>query len=269
MLKQLRSFALAAAAVLAMVVSTPSLAGEALDRVIDFKVLKVGMSGNQPPMNTYNRSGQLMGYDVDLARALAAAMKVQLDIKVMPFGDLMKALDNNEIDMVISGMAITPERTAKASFVGPYMMSGKSLLTKDSVLARAESTVDFNRADLKLVALKNSTSSDFAREAAPDAKLIEVADYDEGVAQVIRGDADALVADMPICLLSVLRYPEAGLTTLGRPITVEPIGIAIKSNDAQFLNLVQNYVDAYAKSGMLSKLRKKWLEEKDWIAALP
>ena len=49
----------------------------------------------------------------------------------------------------------------------------------------------------------------------------------------------------------------------------EPIGIAIKSNDAQFLNLVQNYVDAYAKSGMLSKLRKKWLEEKDWIAALP
>ena len=269
MLKAVKQVVLASALMLFGTFASYLQAGDSLQRVVDFQVLTVGMSGNQPPMTMLNREGALMGFDVDLAQAMAAAMNVTLDITRLPFGELMAALEEDKVDMVISNLSITPQRTELVSFVGPYMMSGKSLLTKDSVLARAESTVDFNRADLKLVALKNSTSSDFAREAAPDAKLIEVADYDEGVAQVIRGDADALVADMPICLLSVLRYPEAGLTTLGRPITVEPIGIAIKSNAAQFLNLVQNYVDAYAKSGMLSKLRKKWLEEKDWIAALP
>ena len=50
-----------------------ALAGDTLSRVVDFRVLKVGMSGSQPPMNTVNRDGGMMGMDVDLARALASA----------------------------------------------------------------------------------------------------------------------------------------------------------------------------------------------------
>lgn len=249
--------------------SAMSMAGDTLQRIIDFKVLKVGMSGNQPPMNAISRTGQHMGYDVDLAKALAAAMKVKLEIKTMPFGKLMSALENNKIDMIMSGMAITPERTELVSFVGPYMMSGKSLLTKDSVLAKAQASEDFNRKDLKLVALQNSTSASFVSDATPEAMLIEVEDYDQGVAMVISGEADGMIADMPACVLAVLRYPEAGLRTLSRPITVEPIGIAVSKNDPQFLNLVDNYLDSYGKMGILAKLRKKWFEDKGWIAALP
>ena len=55
-----------------------------LDRVVDFKVLKVGMSGNQPPMNSNSRSGQLIGYEVDLARALSRSMGARLEIVTMP-----------------------------------------------------------------------------------------------------------------------------------------------------------------------------------------
>ena len=109
-----------------------------LDRVIDFKVLKVGMSGNQPPMNTNSRSGQLIGFDVDLARALAGAMGARLEIVTMPFGELLKALDDEKVDMVMSGMAITAERSRNHTFVGPYMMSGKSILTKSGLLGRIE-----------------------------------------------------------------------------------------------------------------------------------
>ena len=61
------------------------------------------MSANQPPMTMTNREGGLMGFDVDLARALAAAMRVKLDIQAMPFGELMTALEENKIDMIISG----------------------------------------------------------------------------------------------------------------------------------------------------------------------
>jgi ABC-type amino acid transport substrate-binding protein len=104
---------------------------------------------------------------------------------------------------------------------------------------------------------------------APEAKLIELKDYDQGVAMVKDGSADAMVADMPICLLSVMRYPDAGLITLEEPLTVEPIGIAIGKEDAQFLNLVQNYLDAYGKMGILTQIRKKWFEDSSWVAALP
>jgi ABC-type amino acid transport substrate-binding protein len=246
-----------------------SMAGDTLQRVVDFQVLKVGMSANQPPMNTLNREGGLMGFDVDLAKALAGAMRVKLEIKAMPFGELIAALEKDEIDMVISGMSITPERTEQVSFVGPYMMSGKSILTKNSVLAKASQVEDFNRKDLKLVALSNSTSASFARAVAPEASLTEVVSYDQGVAMLVAGEADVMIADMPICVLSVMRYPDAGLITLDKPLTIEPIGIAVSKDDAQFLNLVDNYLDTYAKTGVLAKLRKKWLEQSDWIAALP
>jgi polar amino acid transport system substrate-binding protein len=249
--------------------ASASFAGETLQRVIDFKVLKVGMSGNQPPFTAVSKSGSPMGFDVQLAQALASAMKVKLELKAMPFGDLMGALQANEIDMIISGMEITPERSEIASFVGPYMMSGKSILTKNSVLAKVKGSDEFNRKDLKLVALKGSTSASFVSTVAPDAQLIEVADYDLGVAMILEGKADAMVADMPICVLTVLRYPEAGLTTLKEPLTIAPVGIAVNKNDPQFYNLVDNYLEAYAKVGLLGKMRKKWFEDKGWIAALP
>jgi ABC-type amino acid transport substrate-binding protein len=215
------------------------------------------------------REGGLMGFDVDLAQALAMAMQVKLDIKTIPFGDLMKALAEEKIDMVISNMSITPERTQSVSFVGPYMLSGMSILTRDSVLTKITSAEEFNRENLKLLALSNSTHANFVKTVAPDATLIEFGSYDEGVAMLIDGKADAMVADMTQCLLAVMRFPDSGLITLEKPLTVEPIGIAINKNDPQFLNLVDNYLTAYEKTGVLNQLRKKWFEDDAWVAALP
>jgi ABC-type amino acid transport substrate-binding protein len=262
---------LIAGGLLALAAALPlnALAGETLSRVVDFRVLKVGMSGSQPPMNTVNRDGALMGLDVDLARALASAMRVQLEIKRMPFGELMTALEEDKVDMVISGLAITPERTEMASFVGPYMVSGKSILTKDSVLSKISALEEANRDNLKLAALENSTSASFVSTVAPEASLVEIKEYSEGIAMLREGKVDAMVADMPICQLSVMRYPDAGFITLERPLTVEPIGIAVSKDDPQFLNLVQNYLDGYTKLGVMRKLHEKWFEGSSWIAALP
>jgi ABC-type amino acid transport substrate-binding protein len=264
-----KPFLLGIALLTSSLLAPASFAGETLQRIIDFKTLRVGMSGDQPPFNMVNRDGMPMGFDVDLALALAGAMKVKPEIKRMPFGDLMEALENDEVDMVISGMAITPERAEKASFVGPYMMSGKSILTKSSVLAKVSEADEFNRNDLKLAALKNSTSSTFVNTVAPEATLVEVANYDEAIKMINDGKIDGLVADMPICVLTVLRYPDAGFVTLPKPLTVEPVGIAVKANDPQFHNLVDNYLEAYGKVGILAKIRQKWFENNNWVAALP
>jgi polar amino acid transport system substrate-binding protein len=197
-------------------------------------------------------------------------MQVELTIVTKPFGDLMAALDAGEVDMVISGMAITPERAQHAAFVGPYMLSGKSILAKvNSAIGTAETPDDINKSTIKLAALANSTSQTFIERNVPDAQFIAVADYDAGVQMVLNDEVDALIADMPITLLSILRYPDAGLGTLSEPMTIEPIGIAVPASDQRFTRLVQNYVDALEATGILEALRAKWLEDGSWIAALP
>ena len=244
-------------------------AGETLQRVLDFKTLNVGMSADQPPMTAQNKSGGLMGYDVDLARAMAGAMRVQLDIKVLPFAELIPALKNNEIDMIISNMSITPERTEQVAFLGPYMMAGKSILTRNAVLAQARESEDFNRKELKLAAINQSTSAMFISEAAPEAQLVTVETNEAGIEMVINGTVDAMIADMAVCKLAVLRHRGAGLATLQEPLTLEPVGIAVSKDDREFQNLVDNYLDAYGKTGVLAKLRKKWFEDGSWVSALP
>ena len=80
---------------------------------------------------------------------------------------------------------------------------------------------------------------------------------------------DGLVADMTICVLSVLRYPDRGLATLNQPMTVEPIGIAVPADDPQLLNLLDNYLDALEEVGYMKELRRVWLSDDAWLAALP
>ena len=63
-----------------------------LDRVLERKVLKVAMTGEQPPFNMRNKSGDLVGYDVSLAEALANAMQVELEIVTVPFVELLPTL---------------------------------------------------------------------------------------------------------------------------------------------------------------------------------
>jgi len=240
-----------------------------LDRIVETSTLRVGMSLSQPPFSMKARDGAPMGLEVDLANALAMAMKAELEIVEKPFADLIPALENGEVDMVLSGMTITADRSRSVSFVGPYVMSGKSILTKSSTLAAVQQAGDLNESDIRLVTLQNSTSEQFVRTNLPDAQLTTVATYDEAIEMLRADQTGALVADMPICLLTVMRFPNEGFATLNQPLTLEPIGIALPAGDAQLLNVVQNYVTALEGMGILPALREKWLENGAWVAALP
>jgi len=240
-----------------------------LDRIASNGVLKVGMSGNQAPMNAKDRSGQLIGLEVDLANILAASMDVKAELVVKPFAELLPALKAGEVDVVMSGMTITADRTASVSFVGPYTLSGKSILTKSKTLAAADEAGDINRANLTITTLEGSTSQQFVEKNLSQVKMVTSKDYDAAVKMVLDGQADALVADMPVCVLSLMRYPGQDLVTLNQPLTIEPIGIALPAGDAQLLNLLENYFRTLEGMGVMQQLRKKWLEDGSWVAALP
>ena len=257
------------AGVLAASAAAEAQESPVLDRVVQTGTLRVGMSASQPPFNTRSRSGEVIGLEVDLANLLAGAMGVELEIVNRPFGELLATLSAGEVDMVMSGMAITPRRAQRSAFVGPYMLSGKSILTKSTTLAAAKQASDLDKPEVRLAALTNSTSQQFVEKFLANSQLITVSDYDEAVQMLLAGAVDALVADMPICLISMLRFPNQGLATLREPFTIEPIGVAVPGNDLAFRNLVDNYIEAFEKTGILEQLRKTWLEDGAWIAALP
>jgi polar amino acid transport system substrate-binding protein len=240
-----------------------------LDRVLKNRELRVATSGTQPPFNAISKDGELIGLEVDLARLLADSIGVDLSLTSMAFPDLLPALQQGKVDMVLSGISITAERSREFAFVGPYVLSGKSVLTDSRTLTRMKTARDLDQPELTLVALENSTSQSYLARVAPRAKRVTTRDYDAAVAMVISGSATAMVADMPVCILAVMRHPDKDLGTLSTPLTVEPVGIALSASDARFQNLVENYLEAIERRGFLDELRTRWLEKSDWMSALP
>lgn len=240
-----------------------------LDRVVENGVLRVAMSVDQPPFNMRNRSKTIVGFDVDLAQALAGAMHVKLEIVELPFGDLLPALVQDKVDAVISGISITPERTLQVSFIGPYTLSGKSMLTTARIKKVVKNPAEFNDPEIRIVALNGSTSESFVKSKLPRASLATIPNYNEGIEQLLTGSVDAMVADIPVLQIAKLRYPEAGLDIIEPQLSVEPLGIAIGKEDRQFANLLRNYLHAFEKVGLIPNLRKKWFEDNSWMATLP
>lgn len=256
--------AIASALVFVLALTFASLclgAGPVLDRVVTQGLLKVAMSGSQQPFNfVYGKKQSVIGFDVDLAEALAQIMNVRLEVIRMPFGELIAAVEDGRADMVISGLTITAGRTRNVSFIGPYMLSGKSMLASAKVVSELKTPAAFNSAGVKLVALKGSTSESLVQQELPNASLTSVASYDEGVELLLAGEVNGMVADMPILALTRQRHRDANLQLITPPLSVEPLGIAIARGDEQFANLLRNYMLVFEKTGLLLRLHKKWFE---------
>jgi len=246
-------------------VTIPGLTQNTLSNIIKNEEIRIGMTGNQPPYSMKSKNDKLMGYEVDLAKILAKSMGVKLKLVELPFSELLPAMQSGKIDAVMSGMTITPERNLKVLFAGPYTISGKSILTKSKVLAEISEAKEANSKQYKITCLKGSTSEKFVRVFMPNTEIIPVENYDIGVDMVLNDQADALVADFPICVVTMLRFQDEGLVTLDEPLTIEPIGMALPSGEPQFLNLVENYMSALKLSGAMEVLDQIWFEDGQWI----
>lgn len=231
--------------------------------------LVVGTSGSMPPLNMKTKDGRLVGYEMDLAKRIADFMGVKLRVETMPFSELLPALQAGKVDMVLSGMSMTPERNLKFAFVGPYRISGKSVLAKAATLSRVDEVSKIKASEVTLVALKGSTSQGFVETVLPNVKLVTVGAYDEAVKMILEDKAHAMVADHPICVTTVLRYPDKDLVALITPFTYEPLGIAVPPNDPLLVNWLENLLESLDGMGELQALNDKWFKSGSWIKELP
>ncbi|UCE89586.1 MAG: transporter substrate-binding domain-containing protein [Pseudomonadota bacterium] len=240
-----------------------------LSRIAERGEVVVGMTGDMPPFNMRNKEGQVIGFEADMARYVAEGMSVKLRIEAMDFADLIPALESGKIDMIISNMTMTPERNLKIAFVGPYFSSGKCFLTKQKHIAESQQPKTVIGADVKLTALAGSTSEAFARSVFPESQLTSAPSYDAAVKMVLEDQAHALVADFAICMVSLLRYPDAGFVSSFTPLTFEPLGVALPAGDPLLVNWMENFLAMLTATGRMEELEDRWLENAAWLEQLP
>jgi polar amino acid transport system substrate-binding protein len=232
-----------------------------MTRIKESGKLVVGTSGTMPLMSEKLMTGELAGFDIDMAKAMAETMGVELELKVLPFAELIPAIENGKVDMVISNMTMTVERNMRVAFAGPYFVSGKCLVTREQDMAKADEPDDLKEKDASIAVVKGTTSENFVKELLPDARRVPVANVDKGVNMVSKGEVNAFLTDFPICLSVMKRFPDSGFQSVVSLLTYEPIGIALPANDPLLANLAENFIERADQVGLVQGLGLKWFGE--------
>ncbi len=230
-----------------------------LQKIVTQGQLVVGTSGNMTPMTrSINDGKDAVGFDIDLAQTMADTMGVKLVVKVIAFEKLIPALEKGDIDIIISNMTITPQRNTKVAFVGPYLNSGKCLITKEKSLASAKKE-DLNKAKTKMVVLRGTTNEDFVKIGMPNVEAISVDTQEEAITMVRNGSVNAMLDEYPICRAIISNNPNEFVSVFSN-LTYEPIGIAIAPQNTHLINWTQNFLGRANKIGLLEVLGKKWFK---------
>lgn len=249
--------------------SQPSQQDGRLAAILARGEIRVGISGDLPPLNMKDKEGEIIGLEVDLVASLARAMGVEYRLVETPFPNLIDALVDEDIDLIVSGMTMTAQRNVRVAFVGPYFISGTSMLTKSDELVRQRDPKKLDGPERKYAALAESTSAEFVTEVMPTSTLVTTSNYEDAIAMLVADEIDGLVADFQACMVGAWRNPDAGLMAVRTPYTVEPLGIALPPDAPLLQNLVSNYLRTLEDTGTLARLKARWLTNGAWLAELP
>ncbi len=230
-----------------------------LQQIIKKGTLVLGTSGNMTPMTrSINDGKDAVGFDVDLAEAMAKSMGVELKVKIIAFEKLIPALQKGEIDIIVSNMTITPKRNTQVAFVGPYLTSGKCLITKDPALASLKKE-ELNNAKNKMVVLKGTTDETFVKVGMPNVEAVTVSTQEEAITMVRDSKVSAMLSEFPICKSIITSNPGEFVSVFSN-LTYEPIGIAVAPQNAHLANWTHNFLTRANKVGLLEVLAAKWFK---------
>lgn len=250
-------FCLFMVGIFAFFASPVAEAGSSLDKILKVKKLVVGTSPEYPPLS-YKKGNEIVGFEPTLAKIIAHSMGVELQLVEMEFHDLLPALKEGKLDMVLSAVTMTQGRNLHVAFVGPYLTSGQNILASREKVENIHHINDMNRPDFTLAVNKGTTGEATARAVLSKAKIIVKDNLTEALQLLLDGKADAIMADDPYIRVMELKHRGKGLASSTKPFTFEPFGIAIPGEDSLYLNWLQNFMLTMERSGRLQTLVTTW-----------
>jgi polar amino acid transport system substrate-binding protein len=234
-----------------------------IEQVMKRGTLRVGMS-TFVPWAMKDKTGKLIGFEIDVASQLAADMGVKAEFAPTKWAGIIPALLTGKFDVIIGGMSVRPDRNLKVNFSIPYDYAGQSIVANKKIAAGFNRLGDFNRPDVTIAARLGSTAADAANKFMPEAQKKFFDDEAQVIQEVLNGRAHAAVASAPLPAFQAIKYPDQLFLPIEGTFTKEPIGFALRKGDFDTLNYFNNWIRVTEAKGWLAERKHYWFETKDW-----
>ncbi len=236
--------------------SAPAAADASLDYIKEKGNIILGLDASFPPMGFKDDSGNIVGFDIDLAKEVASRMEVELKLQPIDWTAKELELNNKNIDLIWNGMTITPERQESMTMSAPYMENKQIVVVlKDSEIQKLE---DLKGKD---VAVQDGSSAQSALAADADLlSSINQIDFKDNVTALMdlkNGQVDALAVDSVVADYYTSQEPDT-FRILDESLAPEQYGIGFRKGEQAFAHAVQAALDEMKKDGTFEKISMEW-----------
>lgn len=228
--------------------------------------LLVGLEAGYLPFEMADKKGDFIGFDVDIAKEMAKAMGVKLTIVNTSYDGIIPALLTKKFDIIMSGMTVTQERNLKVNFADPYIVVGQTILLNKKHEGVVTSYKDLNDPKYTVASKLGTTGEQAIKRLMPKATYKSFEVESEAGLEVLNGNADATIYDLPFCVVFMAQQGKDKLVFLDEPFTYEPLAWAVRKGDPDFLNWLNNFLAQLKNDGRYERIYDKWIKSTDWIA---
>jgi polar amino acid transport system substrate-binding protein len=234
-----------------------------LDAIVKSGTLKVGMS-TFVPWAMKDKEGQLIGFEIDVAKKLAEDMGVKAEFIPTKWSGIIPSLLTGKFDVIIGGMGIRPDRNLKVNFSIPYDYTGMSIIAHKKKAKGFKNLVDFNRSDVTIAARIGTTAAAATKKHMPKAGLKLFDDESQAIQELLSGRVHAVVASAPMPAYQSIKYKDTLFMPFEGTFTKEPIGFALSKGDYDLMNYFNSWIRVKAAQGWLAETKHYWFETRDW-----
>lgn len=237
--------------------ATPLFAADLLDEVKANGVIKVGLEGTYPPFNYQDESGQLTGFEVEFAQALAKELGVDAKFQPTKWDGILAALESKRLDVVINQVTISEERKQKYDFSTPYTVSGIQALTRKADGDSIKSAQDL--AGKKVGVGLGTNYEQWLKENVPQADIRTYDDDPTKFQDLNVGRIDVILVDR-LAAFEMVEKTAGKLAVAGDAFSRQEAGIALRKGNPQLLAALDKAIAKLRADGTLKQLSEKWFK---------
>jgi polar amino acid transport system substrate-binding protein len=236
-----------------------------VEQILKSGELRVGFEAGYMPFEMTDKRGNFVGFDIDVAKEMAKAMKVKFTPVNTAWDGIIPALMTDKFDIIMSGMTITQERNLKVNFAEPYIIVGQTILIDKKYGGTVKSYKDLNDSQYIVTSKLGTTGEQAVKRMIPRATYKSFETETEAALEVVNGKAAAFVYDLPYNVVFMAQQGKDKLIFLDEPFTFEPLAWAVNRGDPDFLNWLNNFLRQIKNDGRYEQIYNKWIKSTDWI----
>lgn len=253
-----RIFAVLLAALMLSALLTVTASADLLDQIQERGTIIIGLEGDWAPWSFVDENDELTGFDVEVARAIAAKLGVEVQFIPGEWDGLFAGMDAGRYDIVINGVEVTPERTEKYDFTEPYAYIRTALIVRGD----NETIKTFD--DLKGKKTANSIASTYMNLAEDyGATCYGVDTLDETLTMVLQGRVDATLNAIVSYTDYMAQHPDANLKVVATTEDASNVSIPMRKGEetASLMEAINQAIAELHEEGMISELSLKYFGE--------